>query len=130
MPIYEYECKACGDVHEVMQKISEPPPAACPSCQGGPLAKLMSRTAFILKGDGWYVTDFRDKGKKAPEKQAEEGGKTKDGGKAADAPAAAGGSSSSSSSPSSAAPSSSGSTGSGGGTSGGSGSGGAPSAST
>lgn len=64
MPIYEFECKACGDVREVMQKLSDPQPTECPSCHGGPLVKLMSRTGFILKGGGWYVTDFRDGGKK------------------------------------------------------------------
>ena len=65
MPIYEFECKACGDVQEVMQKLSDPQPTECPSCHGGPLVKLMSRTGFILKGGGWYVTDFRDGGKKS-----------------------------------------------------------------
>lgn len=65
MPIYEYECKACGDVAEVMQKMSDPPPASCPVCAQGPMVKMMSRTAFILKGEGWYVTDFRDKKKPA-----------------------------------------------------------------
>ena len=64
MPIYEFECKACGDVQEVMQKLSDPQPSECPVCHGGPLVKLMSRTGFILKGGGWYVTDFRDGGKK------------------------------------------------------------------
>lgn len=65
MPIYEYECKACGDIAEVMQKMSDPAPEACPACHKGPLVKIMSRTAFVLKGEGWYVTDFRDKKKPA-----------------------------------------------------------------
>ena len=59
MPIYEYECKACGGVQELMQKMDEPPPPHCAKCACGPLVKLMSRTGFILKGGGWYVTDFR-----------------------------------------------------------------------
>lgn len=70
MPIYEFECKSCGTVQEVMQKMSDPPPEACGSCEKGPLVKLMSRTAFVLKGAGWYVTDFRDKGKKPEAKPA------------------------------------------------------------
>jgi len=65
VPIYEFECKSCGAVQEVMQKISDPAPAECPACKQGPLVKLLSRTAFILKGNGWYVTDFRDGGKKS-----------------------------------------------------------------
>lgn len=59
MPIYEYECKACGRVDEVMQKVDAPAPESCSACANGPLVKLMSRTGFILKGGGWYVTDFR-----------------------------------------------------------------------
>ncbi len=73
MPIYEYECKACKGHAELMMKMSDPAPDKCPLCGGGPLVKLMSRTGFILKGEGWYVTDFRDK-KKAPEAAKPEGG--------------------------------------------------------
>jgi putative FmdB family regulatory protein len=76
VPIYEFECKACGDVQEVMQKLSDPQPSECPVCHGGPLVKLMSRTGFILKGAGWYVTDFRDGGKK-PSAPPSTGGDTK-----------------------------------------------------
>jgi predicted nucleic acid-binding Zn ribbon protein len=52
-----------------MQKMSDPAPEACPACGKGPVVKLVSRTAFILKGGGWYVTDFRDKGKKPEAKK-------------------------------------------------------------
>jgi len=64
MPIYEYECNACGDRHEFIQKFSEAPKRKCPSCGKARLRKLISAAAFHLKGDGWYVTDFRDKNKK------------------------------------------------------------------
>ena len=63
MPIYEYECRGCGDVHEFIQKFSDSPKRKCPSCGRLRLKKLISAAAFHLKGDGWYVTDFRDKGK-------------------------------------------------------------------
>ena len=63
MPIYEYECRGCGDVHEFLQKFSDSPKRKCPSCGKLRLKKLISAAAFHLKGDGWYVTDFRDKGK-------------------------------------------------------------------
>ena len=63
MPIYEYECRGCGDVHEFIQKFSDSPKRKCPSCGKLRLKKLISAAAFHLKGDGWYVTDFRDKGK-------------------------------------------------------------------
>ena len=63
MPIYEYECRGCGERHEFLQKFSDSPKRKCPSCGKLRLRKLISAAAFHLKGDGWYVTDFRDKGK-------------------------------------------------------------------
>ncbi|MCA8967468.1 MAG: zinc ribbon domain-containing protein [Planctomycetes bacterium] len=69
MPIYEYECQACGERHDALQKISEKPLRKCPACGKLKLKKLVSAAAFHLKGTGWYVTDFRDKDKpKAAEK--------------------------------------------------------------
>lgn len=64
MPIYEYECNACGTRHEFIQKFSEGAKRKCPECGANRLRKLVSAAAFHLKGDGWYVTDFRDKEKK------------------------------------------------------------------
>ncbi len=58
MPIYEYECEDCGTVFEVMQRITADPVEACESCGGGPVHKLISQSTFILKGSGWYVTDY------------------------------------------------------------------------
>lgn len=63
MPIYEYECAACGAHHEFLQKFSDGPKRKCPSCGKLRLKKQISAAAFHLKGDGWYVTDFRDKDK-------------------------------------------------------------------
>ena len=57
MPIYEYQCAACGRVVEKWQKISEEPLATCQSC-GGNLSKIISNCSFHLKGSGWYVTDY------------------------------------------------------------------------
>ena len=74
MPIYEYECGACSDIHEFIQKFSDGPKRKCPSCGKLRLRKLISAAAFHLKGDGWYVTDFRDKGKdKGKEKSDSDG---------------------------------------------------------
>src|SRR5947209_10642158 len=53
MPIYEFVCEACGRIVERLQKVSDPPPDACPEC-GGKMAKIMSRNSFQLKGGGWY----------------------------------------------------------------------------
>jgi putative FmdB family regulatory protein len=60
MPIYEYQCAACGGVVEKWQKFSEPPLTACPHC-GGSLSKLISSCAFHLKGGGWYVSEYGGK---------------------------------------------------------------------
>lgn len=63
MPIYEYQCKACGDELEVMQKISDTPLTNCPKCGKNSLEKVISPTKFQLKGTGWYATDFKSSGK-------------------------------------------------------------------
>jgi putative FmdB family regulatory protein len=57
MPLYEYECAACGHQFEVIRKFSDPPEEKCPKC-GGPVHKLQSAPAFQFKGSGWYVTDY------------------------------------------------------------------------
>lgn len=59
MPLYEYDCKACGKSFELLQKLDDPAPDSCEFCNHGPVVKRMSKTGFILKGSGWYVTDFR-----------------------------------------------------------------------
>ncbi|MDR2613592.1 MAG: zinc ribbon domain-containing protein [Deltaproteobacteria bacterium] len=61
MPIYEYECAACGKTIEATQKITDPPLTDCPEC-GGSLRKLISLGTFQLKGSGWFVTDYKKKG--------------------------------------------------------------------
>lgn len=53
MPVYEYECKACGRDFEYQQRMSDPDKTTCEAC-GGALERLISRTAFSLKGGGWY----------------------------------------------------------------------------
>ncbi len=60
MPIYEYRCSDCGKEMEVMQRITEEPLSVCPECKGA-LRRLISSTGFILKGSGWYVTDYARK---------------------------------------------------------------------
>jgi putative FmdB family regulatory protein len=57
MPIYEYRCRACDNVFEEWQKDFKEREPACPIC-GEPAERLISHTSFILKGGGWYVTDY------------------------------------------------------------------------
>ncbi len=63
MPVYEYQCEKCHLVFEAMQKFSDPPIAACGSC-GGAVKKLISQTAFTLKGEGWYQHGYAPKADK------------------------------------------------------------------
>ena len=63
MPIYEFECKNCGNLNEYLMKMSDPNPTTCEYCQSGPLVKIVSKSNFVLKGQGWYETDFKDKPK-------------------------------------------------------------------
>jgi putative FmdB family regulatory protein len=72
MPIYEYECLNCGNKLEVIQKFKDKPLETCPQCNGR-LHKLISQSSFILKGNGWYVTDYARTDKK---KEAASHGKT------------------------------------------------------
>lgn len=62
MPIFAYRCDSCGFQKDVLQKRADPPISECPSCGRATFEKQLSAPAFQLKGGGWYVTDFRDKG--------------------------------------------------------------------
>ncbi len=78
MPIYEYVCDDCGKRCEVIQKITDQPLSVCPDC-GGKMQKLVSQTSFILKGNGWYVTDYASpERKKAQEAEAPDASKNQE----------------------------------------------------
>jgi putative FmdB family regulatory protein len=64
MPIYEYQCGACGHKLEAIQKISDDPLTECPECGEAALHKLISAAGFRLKGGGWYETDFKSSSRK------------------------------------------------------------------
>ena len=59
MPIYEYECMACGHTLDALQKLSDAPLQDCPACEKPALRKRVSAPRFRLKGGGWYETDFK-----------------------------------------------------------------------
>jgi putative FmdB family regulatory protein len=63
MPTYEYECLQCKRVFEIRQRISEPPLTQCDACRGT-VRRLLSAAPFILKGEGWYVTDYPSESRK------------------------------------------------------------------
>lgn len=94
MPIYEYRCKECQQVFEEWQKDFAEHQFSCPVC-GGLSERLISNTSFVLKGGGWYVTDYGRTGsgvnggaesKPAPEAS---GGETKAAPPAGDSPSGA-----------------------------------------
>jgi len=93
MPIYEYQCGACGNELEVLQKVSDALLTDCPACGAAALKKKVSAVAFRLKGGGWYETDFKTGNKKnlaggesgegvsaSGAKEGEAAGKAKEGG--------------------------------------------------
>lgn len=60
MPIYAYRCETCGFTKDVLQKVSDAPLTACPSCEKSTFKKQLTAAGFQLKGTGWYATDFRN----------------------------------------------------------------------
>jgi putative FmdB family regulatory protein len=63
VPLYEYQCDACGCRFEVIQKFSDPAVELCKECGKGPVRRLPSSPAIQFKGTGWYITDYAQKGK-------------------------------------------------------------------
>ena len=85
MPIFDYECRNCGHVFDVLQKMSDDPLSECPECGQPDLRKLLSAPNFHLKGSGWYATDFKPDKKPSSAESPDGGSKAADGGsKAAD----------------------------------------------
>ena len=78
MPIYEYQCEACGHKFEVKQKFSDDPIKACVACSG-PVHRVLSAPGLVFKGSGWYVTDYPGPDrKKATEGEAKSAGTSPD----------------------------------------------------
>lgn len=76
MPLYEYECAACGHRFERIQKFSDPPIEECPSCGQPKIQKLLSSPAIQFKGTGWYITDYAKSGKDSPKESKKESGES------------------------------------------------------
>lgn len=69
MPIYEYQCQACGHQFETTQRITESPLTDCPACSRPRLERLISATSFLLKGSGWYKDGYGSPAKERTESQ-------------------------------------------------------------
>ncbi len=59
MPLYDYDCMACGRRIEVVHGVYAPGPTHCPNCGGGPLKKAIAAPAVHFKGSGWAKRDRR-----------------------------------------------------------------------
>ena len=64
MPIYAFECAACGHSFDKLQKLSDPDPSACPACNADAIKRQLTAPAFRLAGGGWYEPDFKKDGDK------------------------------------------------------------------
>lgn len=73
VPTYEYECEKCHRTFEVRQRISEPALTTHDEC-GGAVRRLLSAAPFILKGEGWYVTDYPSEARKKAREAEKSGG--------------------------------------------------------
>jgi putative FmdB family regulatory protein len=58
VPTYDYQCRNCGQITEVVHAMTEDGPSTCERC-GGPLRRVLYPTGIIFKGSGFYVTDSR-----------------------------------------------------------------------
>lgn len=76
MPFYEYRCTACAHQDTFLESINAPQKKTCPQCRKrGAFQRLVSAAGFQLKGDGWYVTDFKNKDKPAAKNSGKENSK-------------------------------------------------------
>ncbi|MEO8671021.1 MAG: FmdB family zinc ribbon protein [Tahibacter sp.] len=64
MPIYEFQCAACGHRFDRLQKMSDPDPTECPVCAQAQISRQVTAPSFRLAGAGWYETDFKRDGDK------------------------------------------------------------------
>ena len=71
MPLYDYYCESCHKTTELLQKINDPIATECPHCHQPHLKKQVSAAGFQLKGNGWYVTDFKNNKPKEPSQKSE-----------------------------------------------------------
>jgi putative FmdB family regulatory protein len=76
MPLYEYECDACGKRFERIQKFSDPPIDLCPHCGQSRVRKLLSSPAIQFKGSGFYITDYAKKSSSEAGSKSSSGGDT------------------------------------------------------
>ena len=75
MPIYAFQCQACGHQFDRLQKLSDPDPTECPECAQAAVTRKLTAPSFRLAGGGWYETDFKKDGKRNLAEKGEAGSK-------------------------------------------------------
>jgi putative FmdB family regulatory protein len=93
MPLYDYDCAACGRRFEVIHGVHSDPPATCPLCGKGPIRKTISAPAVHYKGSGWAKKERRTPAPSAASTSATDGSSGKDGGATSEAGSSSDGSS-------------------------------------
>jgi putative FmdB family regulatory protein len=88
MPLYEYQCEACGSRFEKIRKFSDPPLEVCEKCGKGPIVKLLSSPAIQFKGSGFYITDYPKKSSSESSSKSSSSSESSAETKKTDAPAA------------------------------------------
>jgi len=58
VPTYDYQCRSCGVITEVVHSMLDEGPTTCELC-GGQLRRVFHPTGIIFKGGGFYKTDSR-----------------------------------------------------------------------
>lgn len=61
MPIYQYQCPKCADDREVLQRMNAPPPSCARCIEPVEMVKRPKAAAFVLRGQGWYQSDYKSK---------------------------------------------------------------------
>ncbi len=76
MPIYQYRCQSCSELHEALQKVSDERLTTCPHCGEEALRRIIAPVGIQFKGSGWHVTDYKSSASSSMS-STDEGGKDK-----------------------------------------------------
>lgn len=94
MPLYDYQCAACGRRFEVIHGVHADGPATCPLCGKGPVRKVITAPAVHYKGSGWAKKERRTTARSGASASGSDGSSSKDGSSTSDVGSSSDGSSS------------------------------------
>src|SRR6476659_6663056 len=70
MPVYDYDCAACGRRFEVIHGVHAEGPTSCPLCGNGPVRKAVTAAAVHYRGSGWAKKERRSAAAKTSASEA------------------------------------------------------------